>query len=165
MNIEKLFAKSPEFETERLLLRRLTLDDTEDYYAFASDPRVSEQTLWNCHETVDDSVQYIQRALDNYETKSVYLWGFVRKDTGHLIGRGGSFISMSLCRVLLWDMPLQARSGIKGLLLKRCSPSFITAFRNWTATGWRADAMLATSVRHGSWRNWACRMKVCFVSN
>ena len=44
MNIEKLFAESPEFETERLLLRRLTLDDTEDYYAFASDPRVSEQS-------------------------------------------------------------------------------------------------------------------------
>ncbi|PQP83736.1 GNAT family N-acetyltransferase [Paenibacillus sp. PCH8] len=91
MNVEKLFAESPEFETKRLKLRRLTLDDLDDYYAFASDPRVSQQSLWNCHETAEDSVQYIQRALDNYEQKRVYLWAFVLKETGSLIGRGGIF--------------------------------------------------------------------------
>ncbi|MBM6384229.1 MULTISPECIES: GNAT family N-acetyltransferase [Paenibacillus] len=122
MNIEKLFAKSPEFETERLLLRRLTLDDTEDYYAFASDPRVSEQTLWNCHETVDDSVQYIQRALDNYETKSVYLWGFVRKDTGHLIGRGGIFHFNELMQSASLGYAIASKEWNKGIAAEAMQP-------------------------------------------
>jgi len=91
MNVEKLFAESPEFETQRLRLRRLTMDDLDEYYAFASDPRVSQQSLWNCHETVEDSMQYIQRVLDNFERKTVYIWAFVLKETGTLIGRGGIF--------------------------------------------------------------------------
>ncbi|WP_440115718.1 GNAT family N-acetyltransferase [Paenibacillus sp. QZ-Y1] len=91
MNISKLFAESPEFETERLVLRRLTLEDVDDYFMYASDPSVSQQSLWNCHETLDDSIQYIQRALRNYEQKTVYLWAFVLKETGRLIGRGGIF--------------------------------------------------------------------------
>ncbi|MGG4482794.1 GNAT family N-acetyltransferase [Paenibacillus sp. 7516] len=122
MNIEKLFAESPEFETERLLLRRLTLDDTEDYYAFASDPRVSEQSLWNCHETVDDSVQYIQRALDNYEKKSVYLWGFVRKDTGRLIGRGGIFHFNELMQSAELGYAIASTEWNKGIAAEAMQP-------------------------------------------
>lgn len=91
MNVEKLFTESPEFETDRLVLRRLTLNDIDDYFMFASDPKVSQQSLWNCHETLDDSVQYIQRVLDNYEKKTVYIWAFILKETGKLIGRGGIF--------------------------------------------------------------------------
>lgn len=91
MNVDKLFSESPEFETERLLLRRLTMSDVDEYFQFASDPRVSEQSLWNCHETMEDSVQYIQRVLDNYERKTVHIWAFVWKETGQLIGRGGIF--------------------------------------------------------------------------
>ncbi|WP_413406226.1 GNAT family N-acetyltransferase [Paenibacillus amylolyticus] len=91
MNVEKLFAELPEFETQRLKLRRLAMDDLDEYYAFASDPRVSQQSLWNCHETVEDSIQYIQRVLDNYERKTVHIWAFILKETGTLIGRGGIF--------------------------------------------------------------------------
>ncbi|MCM3135120.1 GNAT family N-acetyltransferase [Paenibacillus polysaccharolyticus] len=91
MNIDKLFAASPEFETERLYLRRLTMDDLDEYYAFASDPKVSEQSLWHCHQSKDDSIGYLERVLRNYEQKTVYLWAFVLKETGTLIGRGGIF--------------------------------------------------------------------------
>ncbi|WP_427180779.1 GNAT family N-acetyltransferase [Paenibacillus sp. TC-CSREp1] len=91
MDIDKLFAESPEFETQRLYLRRLTMDDLDQYYAFASDPKVSEQSLWHCHQTKEDSIGYLERVLRNYEQKTVYIWAFVLKETGKLIGRGGIF--------------------------------------------------------------------------
>lgn len=91
MNVDKLFSESPEFETERLRLRRLTLEDVPEYFAFASDPLVSQQSLWNCHETIGDSIAYIRRVLDQYEQQTVYIWAFIWKDTGELIGRGGVF--------------------------------------------------------------------------
>ena len=34
---KKLFADLPELETERLLLRKMRLDDAEDMFAYASD--------------------------------------------------------------------------------------------------------------------------------
>ncbi|MCK6077154.1 GNAT family N-acetyltransferase [Paenibacillus silvae] len=91
MDIDKLFAESPEFETQRLYLRRLTMDDLDQYYAFASDPKVSEQSLWHCHQTKEDSIGYLERVLRNYEQKTVYIWAFVLKETDTLIGRGGIF--------------------------------------------------------------------------
>jgi ribosomal-protein-alanine N-acetyltransferase len=36
MNVQKLFAETPVFETKRLLLRSITLDDAADYFDFAS---------------------------------------------------------------------------------------------------------------------------------
>lgn len=36
MNIDRPFAESPVFETDRLILRRFSLDDAEDDFAMAS---------------------------------------------------------------------------------------------------------------------------------
>jgi [ribosomal protein S5]-alanine N-acetyltransferase len=43
---EKVFADLPELETERLLLRRMRLDDAEAMFAYASDPEVTRYVLW-----------------------------------------------------------------------------------------------------------------------
>ena len=42
----KVFADLPELETERLLLRRMRLDDAEAMFAYASDPEVTRYVLW-----------------------------------------------------------------------------------------------------------------------
>lgn len=41
-------------ETDRLILRKITLDDTENMFNnWASDPKASEMLDWEVHESVD----------------------------------------------------------------------------------------------------------------
>ena len=48
-----VFADLPELETERLLLRRMRLDDAQAMFAYASDPEVTRyvllETLRSCN--------------------------------------------------------------------------------------------------------------------
>ncbi len=89
MDVQKLFTESPQFETDRLLLRRLTPADAGDYYEFASDPIVTAQTTWARHITVYDSIEYLEKIMQRYEQAEEYHWGIVYKSTGRLIGRTG----------------------------------------------------------------------------
>lgn len=89
MSIDKLFTESPIFETERLLLRRLTPEDAGDYFSFASSPIVTAQTTWDIHRTIDDSKNYIHKVLRRYENREEYHWGIVYKATSRIIGRTG----------------------------------------------------------------------------
>jgi|HigsolmetaGSP12D_1036236.scaffolds.fasta_scaffold02553_3 ribosomal-protein-alanine N-acetyltransferase len=89
MDVEKLFSESPEFVTNRLYLRQLTLDDSEDYFEFASDPEVTTYTMWETHKTIDDSRKYLNYVIDKYKNRQAYHWGIVDISTNKLIGRTG----------------------------------------------------------------------------
>lgn len=58
-----LFAESPcacpVLETERLILRALTLDDVEDAYAYCCDPDIGADAGWPMHRTLDDSRMFV----------------------------------------------------------------------------------------------------------
>ena len=43
---QRVFADLPDLETERLLLRKMRLDDAEAVFAYASDPEVTRYVLW-----------------------------------------------------------------------------------------------------------------------
>ncbi|OAB47042.1 GNAT family N-acetyltransferase [Paenibacillus antarcticus] len=89
MQVEKLFNEMPVFETERLLLRKLSLDDIQDYYEFASDPIVSANTLWDRHESLEDTIKDLEYATAKYESRQAYRWGIVYKPLNKLVGRTG----------------------------------------------------------------------------
>jgi hypothetical protein len=42
---QRVFADLPDLETERLLLRKMRLDDAEAVFAYASDPEVTRYVL------------------------------------------------------------------------------------------------------------------------
>ncbi|GAB6992144.1 GNAT family N-acetyltransferase [Paenibacillus pini] len=56
MIINTLFEQSPILETQRLVLRKLNVDDAGDYYEFASNPAVTRFTIWNTHTSIEDSI-------------------------------------------------------------------------------------------------------------
>jgi ribosomal-protein-alanine N-acetyltransferase len=89
MRIDKLFEEASTLETERLVLRRMTLDDAEDYYAFASDPLVTLHTIWSAHSSMEDSLHYLKGVLQKYENHDSFHWGIVLKESNRLIGRNG----------------------------------------------------------------------------
>lgn len=86
---EGIFARLPEVETPRLILRKMTMADAQDMYDYSRDPRVSEHVLWDAHRSIQDSrayLRYIQRQYRNNEPSS---WGIELKETGHLVGTIG----------------------------------------------------------------------------
>jgi len=89
MGIEQLFGEFPTFETNRLLLRKFSMMDAEDYYQISSDPIVTSQTTWERHTSKEDSIKYIQKVLDKYKRHEGFHWGIVYKSSGQLIGRTG----------------------------------------------------------------------------
>jgi [ribosomal protein S5]-alanine N-acetyltransferase len=73
-----VFADLPELETERLLLRKMRLDDAQAMFAYASDPEVTRYVLWETHPLVEDS-----------ERGEFGGWGVVLKGSGAFVGTCG----------------------------------------------------------------------------
>ncbi len=76
----------PIIETERIILRPLTLDDAEAVFEWTSDERVAEYMIYPRHQSIEITKAWLGSlsALENE-----YTWGFVRKSDGMLIGSGG----------------------------------------------------------------------------
>lgn len=89
MGIERLFEVKPVFETDRLVLRKLTSDDAPEYFEIASDPIVTAQTTWERHRELKDTLDFLQRKEGQFLKREEYHWGIVQKSSGKLIGRTG----------------------------------------------------------------------------
>ena len=72
-------------ETERLLLRPLSSDDAEAAFAWLSDPEVNRFMPYPLYTEVEAARQWIASAT---RQPRYYLFGFVRKADGLLIGSG-----------------------------------------------------------------------------
>lgn len=59
MKIEEIFGDLPELETERLILRKITLDDVEDMYSYCSNEEVSKYVTWDTHQALDDTINFV----------------------------------------------------------------------------------------------------------
>ena len=74
-------------ETERLILRPLTVDDADAVFVWASDPVVNRYMSYPLHTDIEVTRQWLrsveQGPEDNYE------FGFVRRIDGLLMGTGG----------------------------------------------------------------------------
>ena len=74
-------------ETERLILRRFTLDDAKSTFTnWASDDEVTKYLTIPTHRTVDDSIDFIKSRVDKYNDLSFYNWIIELKDTHEIIG-------------------------------------------------------------------------------
>ncbi len=92
VTVADVFGNLPSLETERLLLRKLRLEDAGDLFEYASDPEVSRYTTWEAHKTIDDSRAILSQWMDLYATGQVAPWGVVHKGDAKLIGTCG-FVS------------------------------------------------------------------------
>ena len=84
-----IFRNMPAMETSRLFLRQMSVDDSADMYAYASDPRVSEYLLWGPHKSQDYTRSYIAFLQKAYRKGEFYDWAVVEKESGRMIGTGG----------------------------------------------------------------------------
>ncbi len=74
-------------ETERLILRRLTLEDADQMYEnWANDDRVTEFLTWPTHKDKEITKKVLGMWVKEYENENFYQWGIELKETGELIG-------------------------------------------------------------------------------
>lgn len=84
-----VFSDLPMLETDRMLLRKMTLDDAADMYRYASDPEVARYTTWEPHRSIEDSRRFLQLVVDDYEHGDCGSWGVVLKADDRFIGTAG----------------------------------------------------------------------------
>ena len=76
-------------ETERLILRKFTIEDAPAMYAnWASDPVVTKYLTWQPHESVDITRMIITEWVASYEREDYYQWAIELKGFG-IIGSIG----------------------------------------------------------------------------
>lgn len=80
-------------ETERLILRRFTLNDAEKVFNnWGSDDEVTKYVRWSTHKTIQDTYIYLESVMEKYRNNE-FEWALSLKDTGELIGAMGAFSS------------------------------------------------------------------------
>lgn len=85
--------KEPILETERLILRPITLDDAESCFSWNSDERV---TKFMSYPTLTDISQTIDWIKSTLVDEKEWNWAFVLKSENKVIGTGGIGPSKSM---------------------------------------------------------------------
>lgn len=76
-----------EIETDRLILRRLTVEDAESaYYGWCTDKDVAMYVTWDVHGSIEETKELYKTWVQDYESLETYRWGVEVKDTHELIG-------------------------------------------------------------------------------
>jgi ribosomal-protein-alanine N-acetyltransferase len=87
---EELFTNFRELESDRLLLRRITVQDSKDLFEIYSNKEVM---LYfddrNAFEDMEEAEQMAKGFADGIDNRTEIRWGIVLKETGKLIGTCG----------------------------------------------------------------------------
>ena len=79
--------KFKSLKTERLILRKLYLNDTKQYFdIIGSSKQVSKYTLWEPHKEIKETEVLMREWVSQYEDNDFYKWAITLKKTGELIG-------------------------------------------------------------------------------
>jgi len=76
----------PILETTRLVLRQLTVDDSENWFKNLSDDEVAVLIGMEPLENVEDSKSIINSFIDRYEKKNGMAWAIILKENESFIG-------------------------------------------------------------------------------
>ncbi len=87
--LREALADLPELDTDRLLLRRMRMDDASDMFAYGSDPEVSRTVSFNTHLSIDDSRAFLSTVIDGYARGDRASWGIVHRGDRRFIGTIG----------------------------------------------------------------------------
>lgn len=79
----------PTLETPRLILRRISMRDAKDIFAYSCDAEVARHVLWPAQRDVSDAREYCRYMLRRYRQDEPSSWGIEEKKSGRLVGTIG----------------------------------------------------------------------------
>ena len=83
------FLDMEEFETERLILRRITKRDAPDMFEYAQNREVSKYLTWDAHDDIYYTRDYIRFLQKKYRSGEYYDWGIELREESKFIGTCG----------------------------------------------------------------------------
>ncbi|MFJ7975732.1 GNAT family N-acetyltransferase [Peribacillus sp. JNUCC 23] len=95
MQIEAFLKTIPNFETDRLILRKIELNDLEDIFEFSSDPEVAHHMTWEVNKSKEETLNnFVNVVIGNYEKGQTGDLAIIHKESSKVIGTC-SFIEWS----------------------------------------------------------------------
>lgn len=88
-HICRIFSNIPTLTTDRFILRKPSLDDTDDMYEYAKDVGVTKYLTWSPHADKAFTLEYLTYLQTRYKAGEFYDWAIVCKDSGKMIGTCG----------------------------------------------------------------------------
>lgn len=82
----RAFRPLPKIKTERLILRRPYLYDTDDIFICMSDPLISRFETWQTHLSNTETAEYLNGLILKYEKGACTSWVIERKSDRRAIG-------------------------------------------------------------------------------
>ena len=79
----------PKLETSRLILRQIRMQDAEDIFEWSSDERVARYVLWEPHQSISETRDYIRYIRSAYRHRLPSSWAIELKTNGQVIGTIG----------------------------------------------------------------------------
>lgn len=145
-----------ELETERLVLRRLSIDDSEMMFNnWASDRQVTQYLRWNAHRSWGETAETLNEWEKHYDDPAFYQWGITDKHTEVLFGTISLFPAPAL--KMGWHltpnalappgrsaMRWAASGGIKATPPRHSVPCGTTGLTPWAQTGWPPSTPMRT---------------------
>jgi [ribosomal protein S5]-alanine N-acetyltransferase len=86
MPLDSAFANFPTLTTTRLNMRQLRLSDAEAIFAYKSNPQVTHVYGQEPHQTINDTLAWIQRQQDSYANRDAINWCVTFTGDDHVIG-------------------------------------------------------------------------------
>lgn len=147
----KLNWKPPTIETDRLVLRPIELGDAESIFTYAKNPNVCRFTLWETHQSVQDSLEYIKDYIFDYYSKGVpEPFGIALKENPQkIIGTVGCFWTSKPAKAMELAYAIAEEQWGKGLVAEASQAVMDYCFKEFRLK--RIQARCKTE-NHGSRR-------------
>lgn len=84
--LSSIYTQWDGMSTPLLAFRKLSMNDAEALFHYASDPEVTKYVIFPTHQSLEDTRAFIQLNLEKYEKGQVACWAVTLKDTGALVG-------------------------------------------------------------------------------
>ena len=86
IKVDEIYRNLPRLETPRLILRKLTMGDLGDVFAYSSDEEVTRFLRWEPHRTLEQTENYVRKVLQETQKGQDGPWGIEHRETGKVIG-------------------------------------------------------------------------------
>ena len=88
-SICSIFSNMPTLKTCRLVLRPMSVRDTDDMFSYASRADLTEYLLWAPHASRGYTRDYLKYIESRYRIGDFYDWAVVERESGRMIGTCG----------------------------------------------------------------------------
>lgn len=102
LDITGIYRDLPTLETERLVLRKVRVEDAADRFAYASDPEVARFMIWDTETDLQQSLAAVDYVVGLHREGRVAPWAVALRESDRMVGMAG----------YAWCMPRHGRAEV-----------------------------------------------------